>query len=153
MDVERSSMMDGSPPLMGASRQLERERDPKEGRVKLKVATLVPAPHHPKVLGQIKIPFPLPDVLFPIPAGSGSGSTSPLPLSSSSGITILPRIMAPDGTVLRRDGISEAKAGMMMLTAEEIKDVVSCTSMWLIVREGFGGIDKKRKGDGWRIRG
>ena len=42
----------------------------------------------------------------------------------------------------------------MILTAEEIKDVVCCTGLWLVVREGFGGVGKeKRKGDGWRIRG
>jgi hypothetical protein len=39
------------------------------------------------------------------------------------------------------------------LTAEEIKDVVCSTAMWLVVREGFGGIGKvTRRGDGWRIR-
>ena len=42
----------------------------------------------------------------------------------------------------------------IVLTAEEIKDVVCCTGLWLVVREGFGGVGKeKRKGDGWRIRG
>lgn len=42
----------------------------------------------------------------------------------------------------------------LVLTAEEIKDVVCCTGLWLVVREGFGGVGKeKRKGDGWRIRG
>ena len=41
----------------------------------------------------------------------------------------------------------------MVLTAEEIKDVVCSTGLWLVVREGFGGIGKvARKGDGWRIR-
>ena len=42
----------------------------------------------------------------------------------------------------------------LVLTAEEIKDIVSCTGLWLIVREGFGGVGRvSRKGDGgWRIR-
>ena len=41
----------------------------------------------------------------------------------------------------------------MLLTAEEIKDMLSCTAFWLVVREGFGGVGKvNRKGDGWRIR-
>ena len=40
------------------------------------------------------------------------------------------------------------------VTAEEIKDVICSTGLWLVVREGFGGIGKvSRKGDGWRIRG
>ncbi|KAJ3490056.1 hypothetical protein NLJ89_g11472 [Agrocybe chaxingu] len=41
----------------------------------------------------------------------------------------------------------------LVLTAEEIKDVVCSTGLWLVVREGFGGVGKvSRKGDGWRIR-
>ena len=42
----------------------------------------------------------------------------------------------------------------LILTAEEIKDVVSSTALWLVVREGFGGVGRvSRKGDGsWRIR-
>jgi hypothetical protein len=47
----------------------------------------------------------------------------------------------------------ESYCGGTMLTAEEIKDVVCSTAMWLVVREGFGGIGKvTRRGDGWRIR-
>jgi hypothetical protein len=41
----------------------------------------------------------------------------------------------------------------LVLTAEEIKDVVSSTGLWLVVRENIGGVGKiSRKGDGWRIR-
>jgi len=41
----------------------------------------------------------------------------------------------------------------VLLSAEEIKDVVCCTALWVIVREGFGGVGRiSRKGDGWRIR-
>lgn len=44
--------------------------------------------------------------------------------------------------------------GTLTLTAEEIKDVVCSTGLWLVVREGFGGVGRvSRKGDGWRIRG
>jgi hypothetical protein len=40
----------------------------------------------------------------------------------------------------------------LVLTAEEIKDVVPSTGLWLIVCES-GGVGKiSRKGDGWRIR-
>ena len=39
------------------------------------------------------------------------------------------------------------------LSAEEIKDMVCSTGLWLVVREGFGGVGRvSRKGDGWRIR-
>jgi len=40
-----------------------------------------------------------------------------------------------------------------ILSAEEIKDVICSTALWLVVREAFGGVGKeKRRGDGWRIR-
>ena len=42
----------------------------------------------------------------------------------------------------------------VLLSAEEIKDVVCCTALWVVVREAFGGVGRvTRKGDGWRIRG
>jgi hypothetical protein len=42
----------------------------------------------------------------------------------------------------------------LVLTAEEIKDVVASTALWLVVREAMGGVGKdKRKGDGWKLRG
>jgi len=41
-----------------------------------------------------------------------------------------------------------------VLTAEEIKDVVASTVLWLVAREAMGGVGKdKRKGDGWELRG
>lgn len=41
----------------------------------------------------------------------------------------------------------------LVLTAEEIKDTISSTALWLVVREAFGGVGRdKRKGEGWRIR-
>ncbi|KAG8721272.1 hypothetical protein FRC09_008150 [Ceratobasidium sp. 395] len=105
--------------------------------LKLRLAHLVPAPHHPKVIGQFKMPFPLPDV-------------------SVSRMELVPR--AP-GDMFGLGGGGEGGGrvgvgrGEMVMTAEEIKDVVSTTGLWLMVREGFGGLGgKKRKGDGWKIR-
>jgi hypothetical protein len=47
----------------------------------------------------------------------------------------------------------QSQWGGSTLTAEEIKDIVCSTAMWLVVRESFGGIGKvTRRGDGWRIR-
>ncbi|KAF8595913.1 hypothetical protein BDV93DRAFT_548593 [Ceratobasidium sp. AG-I] len=105
---------------------------PAPGGMKLRLAHLVPAPHHPKVIGQFKMPFPLPDV-------------------SVQKMELLPR--APgDSFGLGPNGTGPGK-GEMILTAEEIKDVVCTTGLWLMVREGFGGLGgKKRKGDGWKIR-
>ncbi|KAF7297385.1 hypothetical protein MIND_00972000 [Mycena indigotica] len=99
--------------------------------LKVKVGTLSPTPHHPKVVAMLKVPFPLPDVNVEQMKAekretSGQGGS----------------LGAPKG------------AHTLTLTAEEIKDVVCSTGLWLVVREGFGGIGKvSRKGDGWRIRG
>ncbi|KAG8736525.1 hypothetical protein FRC10_009211 [Ceratobasidium sp. 414] len=101
--------------------------------LRLRLAHLVPAPHHPKVIGQFKMPFPLPDV-------------------SVSRMELVPR--APgDSFGLSGGDRAGVGRGEMVMTAEEIKDVVSTTGLWLMVREGYGGLGgKKRKGDGWKIR-
>jgi len=98
--------------------------------VRLKVATLSPTPHHPKVVSMLKVPFPLPDIEI-------------------EKMAVQPRVLTAQG--LARPGVGHEG---LILTAEEIKDVVSCTGLWLVVREGFGGVGKvNRKGDGWKIRG
>ncbi|KAG5651911.1 hypothetical protein H0H81_006962 [Sphagnurus paluster] len=97
--------------------------------VKVKVGTLSPTPHHPKVVAMLKVPFPLPDVEV-----------------ETMGI-----VKRPVGPPNARPAPTQWEG--LTLTAEEIKDVVCSTAMWLVVREGFGGIGKvSRKGDGWRIR-
>jgi len=85
--------------------------------LRLKVACLAPAPHHPKVVAQLKCPYPLPDVdLF-------------------------------NAVLVQRDELpgvpNSAPQGRHMLSAEEIKDIVCSASIWLVVREGFGGLGKK----------
>ncbi|KAG6865238.1 hypothetical protein C0991_004180 [Blastosporella zonata] len=93
--------------------------------LKLKVGTLSPTPHHPKVVAMLKVPFPLPDV-------------------EVERMTAFKRPTVP-GNPRKWEGLT--------FTAEEIKDVVCSTAMWVVVREGFGGVGKvSRKGDGWRIR-
>lgn len=106
--------------------------------VKLKVGTLSPTPHHPKVVAMLKVPYPLPDVevervgiirrrVVSLEEGQGDGAG--------------------------RKVVSEGTPVGLVFTAEEIKDVVCSTGLWLVVREGFGGVGKvSRKGDGWRIR-
>ncbi|KAJ7607359.1 hypothetical protein FB45DRAFT_948150 [Roridomyces roridus] len=84
-----------------------------------------------KVVAMLKVPFPLPDVdvdrMVVRKREVGPGSLGGTPMKPAHGLVI---------------------------TAEEIKDVVCSTGLWLVVREGFGGIGKvNRKGDGWRIRG
>jgi len=100
--------------------------------VRLKVATLSPTPHHPKVVSMLKVPFPLPDIEVDKMAVRRRTLTS---------------------TGVARPEASTGHEGLI-LTAEEIKDIVSCTGLWLVVREGFGGVGRvSRKGDGWKIRG
>jgi hypothetical protein len=108
--------------------------------LRVKVGTLSPTPHHPKVVAMLKVPFPLPDVEVERMGvvkrdvrsmGQRSAAASP-----------------------SSDGEGERPYVGLTLTAEEIKDVVCSTGLWLVVREGFGGVGKvTRKGDGWRIRG
>ena len=133
---------------------------------RVKVAGVVPTPHHPKVVALLKVPFPLPDIEIervsvrkrvitpagvarPAPfaderpgtangAGSGTGGSKKSFFS---------------GKDQGAGGALGAGAEGLILTAEEIKDMVCCTGLWLVVREGFGGVGKeKRKGDGWRSR-
>ncbi|KAG6825855.1 hypothetical protein H0H92_002174 [Tricholoma furcatifolium] len=95
--------------------------------LRLKVGTLSPTPHHPKVIAMLKVPFPLPD----IEVERMEAVKRP----------------APDDTN------KQPQYEGLTLKAEEIKDIVCSTAMWLAVREGFGGVGiVSRKGDGWRIR-
>ena len=103
-------------------------------QLRLRVGTLSPTPHHPKVVAMLKVPFPLPDVE-------------------------VERMEVVKRPVYGMNGTGESEQEKepylgLTLTAEDIKDVVCCTGLWLVVREGFGGVGKvNRKGDGWKIRG
>ncbi|KIO05820.1 hypothetical protein M404DRAFT_504898 [Pisolithus tinctorius Marx 270] len=109
----------------------------------LKVATLSPTPHHPKVVGLLKVPFPLPDI-------------------EVEQMAVRKRIVTAHGvsrTTAETPATSGATGGSgyggLVLTAEEIKDTISSTALWLVVREAFGGIGRDRKrgeGGGWRMR-
>lgn len=110
--------------------------------LRIKVGTLSPMPHHPKVVAMLKVPFPLPDVQVER-MGVVKRDVRPIGMRSFS--------QAQDDE--NGDSTKEPYFGLT-LTAEEIKDIVCSTGLWLVVREAFGGIGKvARKGDGWRIRG
>lgn len=135
------------------------QQQPQE--VRLKVGQLVPAPHHPKVVAVLKIPFPLPDIEVDkailrkrviTPAGVARPATAPSSMGSPGSPPT--SSISPFSNPFGRNSNQQQLKPTLVLTAEEIKDIVSCTSLWLIVREGFGGVGKeRRKGDGWRIRG
>ncbi|KAG2344695.1 hypothetical protein BDR05DRAFT_909701 [Suillus weaverae] len=100
-----------------------------QDHVRLKVATLAPTPHHPKVVGLLKVPFPLPDI-------------------EVERLAVHRRAVTAQGVIR-----TASNSGELTLTAEEIKDSISSTALWLVVREAFGGVGREhRKGDGWRIR-
>ncbi|KAK7055535.1 hypothetical protein R3P38DRAFT_1359721 [Favolaschia claudopus] len=115
---------------VGGRDTLDEERPTgKKEVLRIKVATLSPTPHHPKVVAMLKVPFPLPDIDIErmVVRKRDPGHGAPPTANPGHGLQI---------------------------SAEEIKDVVCSTGLWLVVREGFGGIGKvSRKGDGWRIRG
>ena len=81
------------------------------------LGTLTPAPHHPKVIGMLKIPMGL----------------DPIALTEVRGESNDQQEMA--------NRVREEVA----LTEENLKDVVCVTAMWLVAREEFGGLGKKRK--------
>ena len=113
----------------------------------------------------LKVPFPLPDVeveRMSVVRRKGFPIGSPRPDSrhggGGSGGGFNP---GNPGDARRRAQEQEAEEDEedrkpyngLTLTAEEIKDIVCSTGLWLVVREGFGGIGRvSRKGDGWRIR-
>ncbi|KII90115.1 hypothetical protein PLICRDRAFT_138582 [Plicaturopsis crispa FD-325 SS-3] len=131
-DGEESDPEDSETPWT-CSLRMSRVNSASTPPVKTKVATLSPTPHHPKVVALLKVPFPLPDIAV-------------------DRLAIERRVVTPQG-LLVRPSTAGADRGLI-LTAEEIKDIVSTTGLWLVVREGFGGVGKvSRKGDGWRIRG
>jgi hypothetical protein len=103
-----------------------------DATVRVRVATFSPTPHHPKVVALLKVPFPLPDIFV-------------------DRMQVCRRTVSAQG-IARPSWNIDSPEGLV-LTAEEIKDIVSSTGLWLVVRESIGGVGKvSRKGDGWRIR-
>ncbi|WWC87179.1 uncharacterized protein L201_002065 [Kwoniella dendrophila CBS 6074] len=88
------------------------------------LGTLTPAPHHPKVIGILKIPQGLDSVSL----------TNLQPKSDSN-----TQVKDLHGTIKKiKDNIA--------LTEENLKDVVCVTAMWLVAREEFNGLGKKKNG-------
>ena len=90
------------------------------------LGTLTPAPHHPKVIAALKIPQKLE-------------------------IVSLAEVKA---TTVDQSGQGQAQVAMatrvrreVCLTEENLKDVVCVTAMWLVAREEFGGLGRKKRGN------
>lgn len=115
--------------------------------LKLKAATLSPTPHHPKVVAMLKVPFPLPDVVI---GGAGLASD---PGGGPGAVLVKRESPSGNGPASPPLPSPHHPPGTLKFSAEEIKDVICTTGLWLVVREGFGGVGRVgRKGDGWRIR-
>jgi len=89
-----------------------------ESVVRVRVATFSPTPHHPKVIVLPEVPFPLLEAVV--------DRLQVCRHAVSTGGIVCPswnlNVCTPDG-------------GGLVLTAEEIKDVVSSMGLWLVVRE------------------
>ncbi|KAL1741380.1 hypothetical protein HDZ31DRAFT_66993 [Schizophyllum fasciatum] len=102
----------------------KKDKDGKE-RLKVRLATLSPTPHHPKVVAMLKVSWPLKAV-------------------------DLLELVELDPNDPKRP----RTPAHLIVTPEELKDIISCTGMWVVIREGFGGVGReRRRGDGWKIRG
>ncbi|KAK7684997.1 hypothetical protein QCA50_011832 [Cerrena zonata] len=121
-------------------------KQPQETR--LRVGSVIPAPHHPKITAMLKIPNPLPD----IDLGNGTAhkrGVKSLGRPKESRPTT--RSSPPSFPVYTRSAVGSLLSSLhdfstpTIMTAQEIKDIVSCTGIWLIVREGFGGIGVERR--------
>ncbi|TYJ54399.1 hypothetical protein B9479_004909 [Cryptococcus floricola] len=95
------------------------------------LGTLVRAPHHPKVIGVLKIPVSLDAVSLTDvkrqPPSSGDGAAD-----------------GELGTAVKK--VKESVA----LTEENLKDMVCVTGLWLVAREDFGGLARTGKRNGRR---
>lgn len=101
-----------------------------DGTLRVKVATLAPTPHHPKVVAALKVPAPLPDV-------------------EVDALRARRRALASICVGQAASGDVEG----LVLSGEEIKSIAASMAMWIICRENIGGVGLvTRKGDGWRIR-
>lgn len=85
------------------------------------LGTLTPAPHHPKVIAALKIPMSLENVL-------------------------LTDIKAPATVSGAQTDMAKKVRDEICLTEENLKDVVCVTAMWLVAREEFGGLGRKKRG-------
>lgn len=96
-----------------------------EGESGIVVATLYPAPHHPRIVSQIKF-FP---GRLPISTGLVKPSSS---------------IITPDNHDASTQEGQQATEEIR-LTQTDIREVVCVTALWLVAREDFAGITKKKK--------
>ena len=129
-----------------------------DGEIKAKgktVGTLYPAPHHPRIVASIKIPVEIGQVatgigalISPITSTHTSTDLSmPLPATRSARNSLSSPSMTASGQIQQQSTDHVLKQEEIIITEENIKDVVSVTAMWLVSRE-FGALGKKKKSVG-----
>ena len=99
----------------------EGSRESGGATVRVRVATFSPTPHRPKIVALLKMPFPLPDIIV-------------------DRMQVCRRAVSAQG-IARPSWNTDSPEGLV-LTAEEIKDIVSSTGLWLVVRESIGGVER-----------
>lgn len=88
------------------------------------LATLTPAPHHPKVIGQLKVPIGL----------------RAIPLCQ---VTVRPTATALTDEKMQRQKESEKRIREEVCIPEEgLKDIICVSAMWLVAREEWGGLGR-----------
>jgi hypothetical protein len=88
------------------------------------LGTLTPAPHHPKVIAMLKIPVGLQGI----------------PLCA-----VEVKRTADNEKAQRQKDAEKRVREEVCITEEGLKDVICVSAMWLVAREEFGGLGKKKK--------
>lgn len=130
-----------------------------DGEIKAKgkpVGTLYPAPHHPRIVASVKIPVEIGQIatgigalMSPVTPSNPSTDLS-TPLSSATKSTrnsVSSPPLTGSGQIQQQSTDAVLKQEEIVMTEENIKDVVSVTAMWLVSRE-FGALGKKKKATG-----
>lgn len=98
------------------------------------LATLTPAPHHPKVIGQLKVPVGLKSIslceVLPRSTGSATASSS--------------NTAAAEDKKQRQKEAEKRVKEEVCITEEGLKDIICVSAMWLVARE-FGSYQIGRK--------
>lgn len=94
------------------------------------LGTLTPAPHHPKVIGILKIPVGLQSI----------------PLCEVAYKPTLPGAINESAERAQKQKEAENRVREeVCITEEGLKDVICVSAMWLVAREEFGGLGRKKK--------
>jgi hypothetical protein len=105
------------------------------------IATLTPAPHHPKVIGILRIPMHVRTISL-TPKVTNNGVSLPNFANFANNIANL----GNNNNNSNGNGNNQNQNDTEIeLTEENIKDVISVTAMWLVAREDFGGHSHKGK--------